>query len=181
MEYRIEKKRARKNNILIMIKKTLSFLLIFFVCFSFFACRRENRFDFSELMLRLERSDDRIIFDTDKSFFSKGEWFTFLSVTEEDDIIISAKEDETTGYITSVSISTVNSENEDGAKTFVDVCTAVADAFIFDVSSRDALEGIRLFDKGVVFSDNTYFYEIGRFTLSFFNADMGSTLLIEID
>lgn len=180
MEYRIKKKRVRTDNILIMIKKNLSVLLIFSVLLCFSGCHRENRFDFSELMRRMESFDERIVFDTQKAFFSKGEWFVFLSVAEEDDIIVSAKEDENTGYITSVSVSTVNTGKESDSKVFLDVCVAAADAFIFGTDKKDALEGVGLFNENVIFSENTYFYETGRFNLSFFNADMGSTLIIDI-
>ncbi len=163
-----------------MAKKLLSVLLIISVCLFTVSCNRENRFSFPELLRRLEENSKDMSFDMNEAFFSEEKWFLFVSVCSEDDMLITATENPQSRYLEEVSVSVVDVGNENQTEEFIRLCEAVADAFIFDCDSTELLKGVGLYIEDAVFSEDTYFYEEGRFSLSFFNADIGSTLVISI-
>lgn len=163
-----------------MLKKIMSLLLIIAVSISLVACNRENRFVFSELLKRIGKELPDVEVNMEDAFFSDGEWFLFLSVSEENDIIITASEDESNKYLTSVAVSSVNMGLEGQVEQYIKVCEAAADAFIFGIDAKKALESTGFYTENIIFSDEVRFFEEGRFKLSFFNADIGSTLLMEM-
>lgn len=163
-----------------MTKKLLSVLLIFAVSLFLVSCNRENRFSFPELIRRLDENSEGIGVSLDDAFFSDGEWFLFVSVCSEDDILITAKENEESKFLESVTVSTLEMEDEGQREAFIKICETAVSAFVFDADAKELLEGVNLYKESALFSENTYFYEDGRFSLSFFNADIGSTLTIEI-
>lgn len=163
-----------------MTKKLLSVLLIFSVCMAFSCCNRENRFSFPELIRRVEDGFDCTELSLENAFFSDGEWFLFVSACGENDMLITAKENEQSKFLESVSVSVTEMGYDGQKEAYIKLIEAVASAFIFDADIKKLLEGVKLYEDSAVFSEDTYFYEEGRFSLSFFNADIGSAMLIEI-
>ena len=118
--------------------------------------------------MRMRKEITEYEFKEEDAFFSEGQWFLFVTAVSEDDILITVKEDENR-YVTEVGISALNTGK------------AAANAFVFAADTDLLFDKTGVFDRKRIFSEDTYFAEDGRFKLSFFNADMGSTVLLRID
>lgn len=163
---------------MILSKKLISLLLIFSFAFSLCACEKPVRVDFSELLLRMKKELDEYSFDITDALYSEGQWFLFINAKEENDILITAKEDENR-YITQLGISVMNTES-DASQDFVRFCESGGKALTGFDNIESFLEKVSFYKEDEIFSDNTYFAEEGRYGLSFFNAESGSTVLYEI-
>ncbi len=163
-----------------MQKKLLSLLLIFTTVLSFSACKKENRFDFSELLIRTEDFYGEKELSLENAFFSENKWFLFLSICETDDMLITAKEEEDTKYLLSVSVTVLNTGNDGQREAFVKMCKAVIRSFMPERNIDELAENIALSDIEAVFSDEVYFYTEGRYKLSLFNSEQSSTMIIEL-
>lgn len=163
-----------------MTKKILSVLLIFAVCIFLASCERENRLSFPEFTRILNEEFEEITVSAEDAFFDDGEWFLFVSVAGEDDILITAKENAESRFIEAVSVSCLEMGNPGQIEAFIRMCEAAAAAFVFGTDYNALLEGVMLYNENAVFSEDVYFYEEGRFFVSFFNDSTGSTLMIEI-
>jgi hypothetical protein len=181
MKYKNLKTALMKEIILIMQKKLLSVLFIFALLFMLCACTMQTRSDFSELLLRTQRNFGDISLEPEDAFFSDGEWFLFVSLCGQDDLLLTATEDENR-YVTSVGISTIKIPDSTCQKQqFVSFCVAAARAFTADAHADALLEELGIYDEALIFSEEVRFSEKGRYSASFFNADMGSTVRITIE
>ncbi len=164
-----------------MPKKVLAVLSIFALMITAVSCSRQTRIDFSELLVRTEKSLGEVSLELQNAFFSDGEWFLFASVCSQDDILLTACEDEN-GYITEVGISTVKiPECAEQKQKFTAFCDAVAQAFMSDTPIAPLMDELGIYDELLIFSEEVRFSEYERFSASFFNADMGSTVRISIN
>lgn len=159
-------------------KKLLSLLLIFLFVFTFCACEKPIRVDFSELLLRMKKELPEYSFEMTDAFYSEGQWFLFINAKSENDILITAKEDESR-YITQLGISAMNTDN-DIAYDYINFCESAGKAFTGSEDIDTFLGKVNFYNENEIFSENTYFAEEGRYSLSFFNAESGSTVLYEI-
>lgn len=139
----------------------------------------EQRIDFSEFIRRINKQSDKYEAAQEDAFISDGEWFLFVSAAGQDDILINAKEDENK-LLTSVSVSVINTGIDRQDEVFVDFCRRAVTAFTENADSEKILEDSHLLDENIIFSDEAYFSENGRFKTSFYNAELGSTFLIEL-
>lgn len=163
-----------------MLKKAMSVLLIFSLLTVLNSCSREKRISFSELIKRMNENGIANELHMSDAFFSDGEWFLFIKHENEDKLILTAAENADSKYIEKASVSVINDEKGETAQEFISLCEALTASFTFDIDKKESLEQTGLYDKGMLFSESTSFYDEGRFSFSFFNADLGSTLLIEI-
>jgi len=162
-----------------MQKKVVSLLLIFSLCLTFSSCYLQERVDITELMRRMKKSEKEVVPELTDAFFSDDEWFVFMSVLNEDDTLLTAKEGE--GHLLlQVSLTMMNMEAQGQAERFISLCECMTSAFSGKENTEKLLSGIRLYEKGTVFSEKTCFFEEGRYKLSLFNDEVGSTLLIEL-
>ncbi len=170
-----------KEIILIMQKKVFSILFIFSFLLLLPSCTKQTRIDFSELLIRTEKQLDEVSLELEDAFFSDGQWFLFVSVSGEDDILLTATQDENS-YITSVGISTVRIPDSPSQKSaFTGFCNAAAAAFMSSTPAEPLLDELGLYDESLIFSEEVRFSQYERFSASFFNADMGSTVRISIE
>ncbi len=163
-----------------MTKKLLCLLFIFPLVLSFVSCTKPARIDFSELLLRMEKDLSLYELDIEDAFFSEGQWFLFVSAVAQDDILITVKEDENS-FLTDVGISAINTGDDKIAEVYVSFCKAACNAFVFDADGAALLEEAGVLESNAVFSDKVSFSEDGRFKVSFFNAEQGSTMLCSIE
>lgn len=172
------KKMSYKENILIMLKKSVSLLVIFFIIILSSGCKKTERLDFSELLIRTEKFNDSLDADIDRAFYSDGCWYLFFSVAAENDVLLKAQEDENM-FLTKVSITTMDSGQEISEQAFIDVARAVTEAFCALEDTESFAKGTGLYDD-IIFSDELRHYEEGRYTADFFNSPLGASLIIEI-
>lgn len=163
-----------------MPKKLLSVLVIFLLLFTSASCTAPERVDFSELLKRTAKLLPEYSFETQDAFFSDGQWFLFIKTGMEAEILLTVKEDEYK-YAEEVGVSVLNTKEEGIIPVVLSVCEAVHKAFVFGKDTENLLTRLGIYDENKFFSENTYFAEAGRFRLSFFNADMGSTVVFKID
>lgn len=162
-----------------MPKKLLSLLLIIALIVSFSSCTKPVRVDFSELLLRMEKELNDYSLDIENAFFSEQQWFLFVSAVTSDDILITAKEDENK-FITDVGISVINTGDTSVIPVYINFCEAAGNALLYNTDTKALLTESALYEENTVFSENTYFAQLGRYKVSFFNAEMGSTVLYQI-
>lgn len=160
-------------------KKTVSVLLIFFLCASLSFCSYEQRVDFSECVRRMNKLSDTYKIVIEDAFFSEGEWFVFVSTLCENDILITGTEDENK-LLTRVSVSVINSLAEGQSEIFTDFCIAAVAAFTENADTDKILTDSHIYDEGIIFSDGAFFGENGRYKTSFYTAQTGSTFVIEL-
>lgn len=162
-----------------MLKKLTSVLCIFAFLFLLSSCKMPERQDWSQLIYMTDRSLEDIEIDIEDSFFYEGKWFLTVPVTEENNILITAVENEDL-LITSFSVTVLNTGSEGNAEVFQKVAAAVVKVFSGEENASVLLDGIGLFAEGRVFSEETFFFEHGRYSLTFFNAPEGSSLMGEL-
>lgn len=162
-----------------MQKKLLSLLVIFLLLLISASCSTPERVDFSELLIRMEKALPDFSFDINDAFFSDGQWFLFIKTGKEAEILLTVKEDEYK-YAEEVSVSILNTGEDGVIPLAVSFCEAVHKAFVFGNDTENLLVSLGIYDEDTFFSENTYFAEAGRFSLSFFNAQAGSTVIFGI-
>ncbi len=164
-----------------MQKKVLSVLCIFSLLTALVSCTSQLRIDFSELLKRTQKQFPELTLDMENAFYSDGEWFLFVSLCAQDDILLTASADEN-GCLTCVGISAVRIiDCEEQKKSFIEFSEAAAGAFMGEISPSALLNELGLYDESLIFSQQVRFSEYGRFSASFFNADVGSTVRITIN
>ena len=161
-----------------MAKKILSLLLIFLLIFTFCSCTEPVRADFSELLIRMNKKNADYVLRIEDAFFSEDQWFLFVEVNGENSILLTAREDENR-YITQVGISVMDTGDE-AVAVFMSLCEAAGEAFTLSNSIKDFLGKVNFYNENEIFSENAYFAQEDRYCLSFFNAQMGSTVLFQI-
>ena len=75
--------------------KTAAALLLAALTFCLCGCVRDERFDYSELNVRIGELGERYRMDETKLYFSDDVYYYYYSLTEENDILLTLKEDET--------------------------------------------------------------------------------------
>ena len=162
-----------------VLKKTAAVLLIFVSCFGLSQCAMAQRIDFPECLRRMERIYDTYELNFENSYFSEGEWFLFTDTLSESDVLITAREEEG-GLLMSVGVSIINTGADGQDEVFISLCEAAVRAFTENADSEKILSDSRIYEEGVLFSDAVQISENGRFRTSLFNADAGSTFVVEI-
>lgn len=163
-----------------MRKKVISLLVIFTVAILFSSCTREERIDFSELLVRMDSLFDEVDFPQEAAFFSESKWYLFFSVFSENDCLLSAEQDEN-GFLTNVSVCAFYDGRENAQESFVSVCEKLSKCFVpVDYPTDDLLEEVGLYEKDSVFSEGAHFSQSGRYAFSLFGTDFGSAFYIEL-
>ncbi len=161
-----------------MLKKSISLLVIFITVFLCGGCKKEQRPDFSELLLRIERSDKQLQADFAEAFYSDSHWYIFLSIINEHDVLIKAKEDENRRLL-SVSVSMINNDVEGNDTAFIKIASAAAMAYCDVDDIDDFLINTGLYEEGIIFSGECRTYEYGNYKADFYNSSFGSQLKID--
>ncbi len=160
-------------------KKAVSLLLIFVLSLSLGCCALEQRIDFSECVRRINRCYGTYEISDKDAFFSENEWFLFADTLGEDDILITGTEGEGR-LLTRLSVSVINNGITGQEEIFIDLCEAAVNAFCENADKKKILADSHVCDEGVLFTENAFFSENGRFATSLYTAGMGCTLVIEI-
>lgn len=163
-----------------MQKKLISLLLIFTIAFGFCSCTRDERVNFSELTVRLEKNGNGTKFSFENAFLSDNRWFLFFSVLSENDYLLEAEQDEN-GLLTQVSISSFAIGDADKENAFVSVCENLCESFMpVDYSVEKMLETAGVYDENKTVLDGNNVSQEGRYKISYFVADIGKTLIIDM-
>lgn len=162
-----------------MSKKTVSFLVIFFIVLFFGGCKKTERLDFSELLIRTEKYNESLDADINRAFYSDSCWYLFFSVAAENDVLLKAEEDENL-LLTKVSVTTMDSGQDAAKQAFIDVVRAVMEAFCSVENTDEFALNTGLYDENIIFSDEIRYYEEGRYSTEFFNSPLGTAMMIEI-
>lgn len=163
-----------------MQKKLISLLLIFTVVFGFCSCTRDERVNFSELTVRLEKNGNGTEFPFENAFLSDSRWFLFFSVFTENDYLLSALQDEN-GLLTQVSVSSFAIGDTDKENAFVSACENLCEAFMpLDFSVEEMLKTAGVYDENKTVLDGNNVSQEGRYKISYFVADIGKTLIIDM-
>lgn len=161
-----------------MLKKIILLLVILVTVFLSGGCKKDMRPDFSELLLRIERSDRELQADFAEAFYSAPYWYIFLTLINEHDVLIKAQEDENRRLL-SVSVSMTNNDVEGSEAAFVKIASAAARAYCDIDDADDFLAGTGLYEEGIIFSEECRTYESGNYKADFYNSSFGSQLKID--
>lgn len=185
------KKWVNGEILLIMLKKMTAVLCIFASLFFFSSCKMPERQDWSQLIYMTDRYCKNMKIEIRDSFFYEGQWFLILKSPDGQKIIITAREDESL-LINSVSVSVLNAYEEeedknDGASdtvfsenSFIMLSEGITKAFCGKEKAFLLLDGVGFYKENALFSDETFFFTEGRYSLTFFNSEIGSSLMIEM-
>lgn len=163
-----------------MLKKSVYILVIFLGVSLFSGCKKETRIDFSELLIRTQRYHGEIEADFGDAFFSEDSWYIFLSSLEGDDTLLKATQDGNK-YLVFVELTVANSGVEGNEQAFIKLAEAVTKAFCDLDNTKAFLEEGGLYEENIIFSREFRCVEKGRYTLSFFNSSLSSSLILEIE
>ncbi len=149
-----------------------------------------ERQDWSQLIYMTDRYCKNMEIEIRDSFFYEGQWFLILNSPDGQKVIITAREDESL-LITSLSVSVLDAYEEKEKSTdeasdeatgnsFITVAEGLTQAFCGKENAFRLLEGVSFYKENALFSDETFFFDEGRYSLTFFNSEIGSSLMIEL-
>ncbi len=128
----------------------------------------------------MNHKSDTYTADIKSSFYSEGEWFLFTDTLSENDILITAKEDEDK-ILYSAAVSIINSKADGQAEIFFDFCKRLIKAFTENADTEKIIGDSGITETASYFSDGAYFSENGRFTTSLYTSELGCSFIINIE
>lgn len=159
------------------MKKILTFLLFIIFAFCCCSCTREDRFDYSELSIRLEKQNDAFAFNDENIFYSQQVYYTYYSFDGEDDVLLTAKED-TDGSLIRITLSVWGSASEKTVSAYLDFCSALKTVFIPEERFEEVFEPKELLVSCNIFSDIVESSQTTNYTAQFFSSELGAVYVL---
>lgn len=159
------------------MKKTAALSVITALVFSFSACVKDKRFDYSELNLRLGKEAPEFVFDENGLFCSDGVYYVFYSLCSEDDMLLTLKEDEK-GRLTRVCLTLDAEKAEKGADAFSRLSLALAKIFIPELDTVKMLEETGLGEFTAGGGDGMKSHVYGFYTAVLFKCEEGACFML---
>ena len=162
------------------MKKYISLILCIVCILPFSSCKREDRFDLSELNIRLERADKKYTFDYENIFFSDSVFYIYYSFAEENDVLMTVKEDSELKLIR-ISAALWRTANEESIAEYERFCEVLTQVFVSEKQREGLLEETGLFSDGVLFSDFVSVTEKTDYTARAFSSEFGAVYVLEFN
>lgn len=151
---------------------------IMLACLSLFSgCRRNSRFDYSELSRRLGEVNESFSFRESDLFFSDGTYYVYYGFTAENDMLLTLKEDET-GLLSEVTLS-LDGDCPDAVPIFRTFSLVLADLFIPDVDGTALAAELGLDIPDEILSARTARCACGFYRADFFGTEQGAVFALK--
>ena len=141
-------------------------------------CVKSKRFDYSELNLRLRETVPAFCFDETALCFHDGAYFCFYSFSEEDDMLLALKEDET-GKLERITLTLRTDAEEAARETFCAFASALSEIFIPEAEMQRLQQETGLLDPARARHSTLLTFTQGFYSAALFSTAMGETFLLE--
>lgn len=162
------------------MKKYISLFLCFVSIFLLSSCKKADRFDISELSLRLGEVNESYSFDYENIFYSDEIYYIYYSFFEENDMLLTAMEDED-GNLIRVSLGIWETADEVSVAAYKDFCQALTDVFVSEKERKGLVEETGLFGDGVLFGDYLSVCEKTNYTARAFSSEFGAVYVLNFN
>ena len=162
------------------MKRFFSVVLCFLCVFMTSSCKKEERFDISELKLRLEDADEKYAFDYDAIFYADSVFYIYYSFCEENDVLLTVKEDDEL-RLTRISAAVWCTAGEDTLTEYKKFCEALTGIFVSPDEGEGLSEETGLFGEGVFFTDFVSSVQKTNYTARAFSSEFGAVYVLEFN
>ena len=162
------------------MKRFFSVILCFVCIFLMSSCKKEDRFDLTELKLRLEEADEKYSFSYEDIFYSDSVFYIYYSFCEENDVLLTVKEDKDLRLVR-ISAAVWNTADENTLNEYRKFCEALTDIFVSAKESDGLIDETRLFEDGVMFTDFLSVTEKTNYTARAFSSEFGAVYVLEFN
>lgn len=162
------------------MKHTVTVILLIISLTVFSSCTRENRFDRSELSLRLSEIDESYAFSYDKLLIEESVSRVYYSLTREDDALLSLTEDDE-GRLTCIELTILAKDAGEALTTsFEELCMALTRVFLSEdeENARTLCTGAGLFSKNTYFTDTDLRQYSGRYTVWLWSCPLSMSFIL---
>ena len=162
------------------MKRFFCLALCFMCIFILPSCKKEERFDISELKLRLEKTDEKYAFNYEDIFCSDSVFYIYYSFCEENDVLLTVKEDSAL-KLSHVSAAVWSTATEDTLAEYEKFCEVLTELFVSE-KERDGLsDETGLFSEGVLFTDFVSCVQKTDYTARAFSSEFGAVYVLEFN
>lgn len=162
------------------MKRFFSVTLCFVCIFLMSSCKKEDRFDLTELKLRLEEADEKYSFSYEDIFYSDSVFYIYYSFCEENDVLLTVKEDKDLRLVR-ISSAVWNTADENTLNEYRKFCETLTDIFVSAKESAGFIDETRLFEDGVMFTDFLSVTEKTNYTARAFSSEFGAVYVLEFN
>lgn len=152
------------------MKKTVCFIMVFFVLFCFSSCSQEARPDMETLSKRLTVINVNYAFDYFDAFMYDGAYHVYFSLCSEDDILLSIHTDKN-GNIDDVTVIAYaeNMKTEGERNAYMNFSSAVIDCFagLSEKEKKEKEKNLSYRKPSLYFSDLYETYSALRYNFIF--------------
>ncbi len=162
------------------MKRYIALVLCFVCVFLLPSCKKEDRYDFSELAIRLKQADEKYAFDYEDIFYSNSVYYIYYSFCEENDVLLTVKEDGDLNLIR-ISAAVFNTENEETLAEYRNFCEVLTEVFVSEKEREGLVEKTGLFGAGVLFTDFVSVTEKTNYTAQAFSSEFGAVYVLKFN
>lgn len=162
------------------MKRFLSILLCFMLIISVSGCKKDERFDLSELKIRLENADEKYSFSYEDIFYSDAVYYIYYSFRSENDVLLTVKEDSNLNVIR-ISAAVWSTADESTVSEYEIFCEELTRIFVSEKEREGLIEETGLFADGVLFTDFVSVSEKTDYTARAFSSEFGAVYVLEFN
>lgn len=162
------------------MKRYLSLILCIVCVFPLSSCKKEDRFDLSELKIRLEKINEKYSFAYEDIFFSDSVYYIYYSFAEENDVLLTAKEDSELKLMR-ISAALWRTENEESIAEYERFCEVLTLIFVSQKEREGLMAETGLFADSVLFTDFTATVRKTNYTARAFSSEFGAVYVLEFN
>lgn len=162
------------------MKRYIALILCILCIFPLSSCKKEDRFDLSELKIRLEKINGKYSFDYEDIFFSDSVFYIYYSFAEENDVLMTVKEDSELKLIR-ISAALWRTENEESLAEYERFCEVLTQVFVSEKQRDGLVEETGLFSDGVLFTDFVATVRKTDYTARAFSSEFGAVYVLEFN
>lgn len=162
------------------MKRFFLFVLCFTCVFLMPSCKKEDRFDLSELRIRLEATDEKYSFCYDDIFYADSVYYIYYSFCEENDVLLTVKEDSGLKLIR-ISVALWNTADENTVWEYEKFCEVLTEIFVSEKEREGLIEETGLFGDGVMFTDFVSVSKKTDYTARAFSSEFGAVYVLEFN
>ncbi len=144
------------------------------------SCKKEDRFDLSELNIRLGLADEKYSFNYEDIFYSDSVFYIYYSFCKENDVLLTAKEDKELKLVR-ISAAVFSTADESTLMEYEKFCEILTDVFVSAKECEGLIEETGLFENGVLFTDFLSVTEKTNYTARAFSSEFGAVYVLEFN
>lgn len=143
-------------------------MLLLLLCLLLCACEKDRRFDYSELNIRIGEENQKYVFDEASLFYSNGIFYSYYSLNDENDMLLTMREDEE-GKLDRITL-TLDAAKADTGGDFSALSLILAKIFIPDAPMDILSDATGITSGDAIFGEVVNKYEQGFYSAVLFGS-----------